>query len=283
MAEALARFPAGLPGILRASNPVAQECFYGNPRYGGFRCPQPEVPCNASGAPLLALDSSNSSCFMHLPQPSRGALGVVHFLRNPWDIVVSAYWYHSQKKAPEGWLNGKWEDFFRLMGKTGVPLQRLADLGLGAVQQHAGQSYAEVLRALPDEQGVQLEFWRSAPAMYAMARQYGILQHHPDAQQVQFEQMMASFEATWRGILQRYYPQVLERVMKGVQECDPGSWDQEKVAVSAHVTSSKHPPEAKDRLLRVLATQPDIRRHLCELTPAVGYPNPEGLCESSTD
>ena len=71
--------------------------------------------------------------------------------------------------------------------------------------------------------------------------------------------------------------------MKGVQECDPGSWDQEKVAVSAHVTSSKHPPEAKDRLLRVLATQPDIRRHLCELTPAVGYPNPEGLCESSTD
>ena len=162
----------------------------------------------------------------------------------------------------------QWEDFFRLMGKTGVPLQRLADLGLGAVQQHAGQSYAEVLRALPDEQGVQLEFWRSAPgavgqplpmsspsvlaalpaaqcsprftptcrqcsrvchgsaaphaavqeckqvhrcmqqcnppaatlpitlhfapapchlaAMYAMARQYGILQHHPDAQQVRF-------------------------------------------------------------------------------------------------
>ena len=44
---------------------------------------------------------------------------------------------------------------------AGVPLERVHALGVG--EQQGGQPYAEVLRSLPGDRGVQLEFWRSAP------------------------------------------------------------------------------------------------------------------------
>lgn len=50
----------------------------------------------------------------------------------------------------------------QLMGRQGVPLERVAALGLDP-SQHVNSSYAEVLRLLPPERGVQLEFWRSSP------------------------------------------------------------------------------------------------------------------------
>lgn len=63
-------------------------------------CPG-QVPCDAGGAPLLAL----SGCALRLPQSD---LGLLHLVRNPLDIVVSAYWFHSQLPAPEEWLeNGE--------------------------------------------------------------------------------------------------------------------------------------------------------------------------------
>lgn len=55
------------------------------------------------------------------------------------------------------------------MREGGVPSTRLWALGLGA--EHQRQSYGDVLRALPDELGVQLEFWRSAPGEPCWARQ----------------------------------------------------------------------------------------------------------------
>lgn len=43
---------------------------------------------------------------------------------------------------------------------------------------------AQLLRSLPPEQGVQLEFWRTVPMMYGMAQQYAMLEEHPAALQV---------------------------------------------------------------------------------------------------
>jgi len=48
-----------------------------------------------------------------------------------------------------------------LMRDGGVPLEALAALGVGS-EQHMELPYGEVLGSLPEEQGVQLEFWRSA-------------------------------------------------------------------------------------------------------------------------
>lgn len=38
-------------------------------------------------------------------------MGLVHFVRNPFDVVVSAFWFHLQEPAPETWIDkevGEW-------------------------------------------------------------------------------------------------------------------------------------------------------------------------------
>ena len=61
----------------------------------------PQVPCDASGAPQLLL----GGCLLRLPLSPQGALGLVHFVRDPWATVVSAYHYHMQEPPPEPWLD----------------------------------------------------------------------------------------------------------------------------------------------------------------------------------
>ena len=47
------------------------------------------------------------------------------------------------------------------MQSGGVPPDVLADLGLQ--RRHERMPYGDLLRSLPEEAAVQLEFWRSAP------------------------------------------------------------------------------------------------------------------------
>ena len=49
----------------------------------------------------------------------------------------------------------------RWRSSIGVPRERLT--ALGVQEKHFKMSYGEVLPLLPDEQGVQVEFWMSAP------------------------------------------------------------------------------------------------------------------------
>lgn len=49
-----------------------------------------------------------------------------------------------------------------MMVEAGVPAEQLAALGIGISTEQAAMSYGDTLRALPEEAGVQLEFWRSA-------------------------------------------------------------------------------------------------------------------------
>lgn len=55
-------------------------------------------PCTAKGAPSLSLEG----CYFSLPT---APVGVLHFVRDPWDVVTSAYWYHQQQPAPEAWID----------------------------------------------------------------------------------------------------------------------------------------------------------------------------------
>ena len=48
-----------------------------------------------------------------------------------------------------------------IMRDGGVPLEQLRALGLR--EEHNSVPYGQLLRSLPEEDGVQLEFWRSAP------------------------------------------------------------------------------------------------------------------------
>lgn len=49
-----------------------------------------------------------------------------------------------------------------MMAEAGVPAEQLEALGIGINTEQAAMSYGDTLRALPEEAGVQLEFWRSA-------------------------------------------------------------------------------------------------------------------------
>ena len=45
---------------------------------------------------------------LSLPATPHGITGAMHLYRAPWDIVTSAFWYHSQQSLPAseaGWLN----------------------------------------------------------------------------------------------------------------------------------------------------------------------------------
>lgn len=130
----------GRPGLMLSVLPLAQECYGQDERRQRFRCPDPSVspaaallllacphqlardhtpcaaarhqlslfrpcpqsPCTRTGAPALSL---GGPCAMHLPVSDRGAVGLVHFVRNPWDVVVSALWFHLQQPAPEAWID----------------------------------------------------------------------------------------------------------------------------------------------------------------------------------
>jgi hypothetical protein len=48
-----------------------------------------------------------------------------------------------------------------IMRDGGVPLEQLQALGLR--EEHNSLPYGQLLRSLPEDDGVQLEFWRSAP------------------------------------------------------------------------------------------------------------------------
>jgi hypothetical protein len=53
------------------------------------------------------------------------------------------------------------------MMSEGVPAAPLQALGLDL---NGSTSYGDLLRTLPQERGIQLEFWRSAPGQLAGAR-----------------------------------------------------------------------------------------------------------------
>ena len=61
--------------------------------------------------------------------------------------------------------------------------------------------------------------------------------------------------------------------MAGAQRCNPATWGAADLAgrLSTHVTSAQHSAQDRARLARALAGQPDVRRHLCRLSGALGY------------
>ncbi|PSC68974.1 cation symporter [Micractinium conductrix] len=213
---------------------------------------------------------------LRLPLLPQGPLAVVHVVRNPWDAVTSAFWFHMQDPAPPPF--GKTIEELRIQGRSRrdglAALDQLAALGMAG--QKLRMPYAELLRTLPDAQGVQVKFWMaslgSRAYLYATARQYRLLQHRGgDTLQLRYEDAMSHFNATWTQVLQRFWPQDAELMLRKAQRCDSSTWDRARLVSNDHVTGAKRPPGNKERLQRALAARPDIRRHLCLLTHAMGY------------
>ncbi|KAL4429166.1 hypothetical protein ABPG77_010145 [Micractinium sp. CCAP 211/92] len=252
------------PGVLLTAMPLAQRC-YGQAGGESFRCPIEDAPCTPDGAPLLSLDG----CFVSLPLAE---LGVWHMVRRPLDIVVSALWFHQQEPAPEAWIDAEFGTRIGMMKKGGVPMAALEALGIG--KRHEAVPYGQLLRTLPEETALLVEFWRSLPGLYAMARQFLALQRHPAALQLRYEDAAHDFNSTFSPVFKQFYPRRANTIMRGAQQCDPNTWTTRQTQGSNHVTAGKHPPGARERLQDLLLVQPEVRRHLCLLTEVLGYEEP---------
>jgi len=113
---------------------------------------------------------------------------MLHLIRNPVDVVVAGYMKKTEDSVgamgDETTLQLTLDRAFQPALQSGVPMDALLKLqpendGHGSSDNStikgSKKTYGEVLRELPLEKGVILEFWRAVPAVYAMARQHQIL------------------------------------------------------------------------------------------------------------
>jgi len=97
-------------------------------------------------------------------------LNVVHFLRDPTDMIVSAYLYHKQEPPPEQWINHtdpceRNERMLRLMAKTiGIDysaVEAVASECERLLAKSGADNHYDALLALPTLEGLRLEAARS--------------------------------------------------------------------------------------------------------------------------
>ncbi|EFN58165.1 expressed protein [Chlorella variabilis] len=258
---AAGRATPGRPSFLVTYFRSSHECYGLSPSKQAFKCPRPGFPCAGDGSAALSLDG----CYFSFPTVP---VGVLHFVRDPWDVVTSAYWFHQQEPAPEAWIDVEFRRRALAMVAEGVPRVALEALGLDL---GASQSYGELLRTLPEEVGIQLEFWRSVPDLYAMARQYQFFRLHPGGLQLRYEDLQSRWSAWVARIGARFYPRHVAALVDKAKACDVGNWSKDKLAKSNHVTAGKHSDDDRLRLQRALAQRREVRRHLCAVCAVLEY------------
>ena len=77
--------------------------------------PCPSVSPRLGGKPVLGL----ADCYLTLPAVN---LAVLHFVRNPLDLFLSAFLYHTQDPPPEKWIETMKAGAGRAGGRDGGPL-----------------------------------------------------------------------------------------------------------------------------------------------------------------
>ena len=94
------------PALFLTSHILWSQVCYTNTTSGALaKCPW-RAPCKCTDDACTEFRNTLEigNCVFHLPAMD---LAIVHAVRNPIDVVVSAYLYHAQDPPPEGWLNLK--------------------------------------------------------------------------------------------------------------------------------------------------------------------------------
>lgn len=201
-----------------------------------------------------------------------------------------------QVPPPEDWIEiMKVPSYSKWLQSVGVPRDQLIKLGFigegrsdataagggggTAAEGVAGRtnSYGEALRALPPEKGILLEFWRSAPTIYGMARMYAATKHgYPNSLVVRFEDLKTSFNSTVHHWVQDLgladNSEEADVIIGKLQQCDPQTWNADQLASSSHVTATK--TQGKEGpLIAALLGDGAVGPRICELTMALDYPD----------
>jgi len=166
---------------LFAEQPTAVTIYYNNSVNGRFlenkRASDERVsddilgcePHNFTKHPLRAREAPDMFCD-ELKAFVPSDLNVVHFLREPADMIVSAYLYHKQEPPPEHWMNRtdpceRDEPMLRLMAKTiGIDYSAVEAVASGCerlLAKSGADNHYDALLALPTLEGLRLEAARS--------------------------------------------------------------------------------------------------------------------------
>lgn len=249
----------------------SQVCYTQSQAGAAVQCPW-RAPCKCTDDACTEFRNTLEigNCVFHLPALD---VALVHTVRNPIDVVVSAYLYHSQDRTPEGWLSLEAKYYSGIVGALGVDPEPLEELGFSTAP--ANVTFGQLLQSLPPDQGVELEFWRSLPELYDMARQYSVLLRHPSHLAVPTEQLRDEFNATTLVLLETVFPTHRpDRLLSEVQRCDLATWTEaqhkQEPEMRAHVTSH-HDPEMRANLAKHLLSVQAIREHLCHLAHVLDY------------
>lgn len=256
----------------------SQQCYTTNFAGETKLCPW-RAPCRCKD--ILCTEYHNTielgNCYALLPTVN---LKILHFIRNPVHIIISAYRYHSQTPPPEDWINLEATKYAEVLSQLGVDPDVLADFGMSA----ENTSYGAVLRSLPENRGIQLEFWRSLPELYDMARQYTMFKQAWPSQSsnVRFEDLRSNFNRTALSIISDLYPDfdpnaLLAYLHSSEVQCDPTTWSAEKLAmdpkVRAHITTSNARRVELEKLEVDLLAVEVVKEKLCELSSLLDYNN----------
>lgn len=239
------------------------------------------LTCDKSTLALAA--SPARQCALDLPRPTSMHVGFVNAVRNPIDIVLSAFRYHATDVFEvEAWLAVKrpakaWANMLRW---SGASKQTIKDLQLAG--DDGELSYQQALTRLPPEKGVVLEFWHSVTELYSMSRQYALLKEQPGALQLRFEALRADYNATLLAALKHLrLKKDSQSLLKATLDagCDPGTWSEEKRAQDTHITAGKGKAKAAEVAESALMAYEPAKKILCELCREMEYDDPR--CRAS--
>jgi hypothetical protein len=229
-------------------------------------CPQDKV-CN--------MQRPAKQCYIDLQQETSGRLGFFNIVRNPIDLVLSAYSFHISRPKSEPWMHRPHPVMWTSakLRWAGADDATLETIGLADAQDQPEISYVDMLTRLPVESGILMEFWHSLPEMLSMARQYRLLKGQPGAFQARFEALRDEYNATLlAGLEHLRFGEASQGMLDAtvVGGCDPGVWTAEQRAASDHVTTGKKEGEKEAAQAALMGYKP-ARDILCQLCDELDY------------
>lgn len=193
--------------------------------------------------------------------PQEQEIPIAHVVRNPVEILISAYLYHQQDPPPEEWLYNPKPDALEILP---MELQ----------EKYAEIPYYKVLQQLPPELGILVEFTVENEAIYRMARNYRDMAEKDYALNLHFE----NFKKDFRGNIQNTLDHLKiteqfgsEEVMDIAMIFDLSNMPEiERTAyqVESHITEGKH---NKDDLRKLLYKNETTRLMLNVLAQEMDY------------
>lgn len=191
------------------------------------------------------------------------AIPVAHIVRNPVEVLISAYLYHQQDPPPEEWLHDAKPDALEILP---MDLQK----------QYATVPYYKVLQQLPPELGILCEFTVEMEEIYRMSRNYRDMARLPSAKNLHFESFKKEFEQTVKAALDHLEitgKKGTEEVMQIAMIFDLSSMpeiERRAYQVENHITEGKH---NKEDLRKILYSNATTREMLNKLATQMDYPS----------